>query len=188
MSRDCPLVWPFVWAYGLGGLPRLLRPLLTSRSSSSLSPFRAQGEISPGKNAILLRTTAAFTSPGPWPQELRSRQPARPDRRRLISGSCSSARGLRSTLPSHAQSPLRSCALLASLWPARPGTCTPKIAPMLGALSPAVSLRPPAPPLLPGFASPPSAAWHHHAAFGAANTDIFNAGPAATLMGARRAG
>jgi len=157
MSRDCPLVRPFVWAYGLGGLPGLLRPLLTSRSSSSLSPFRARGEISPGKNAILLRTTAAFTSPGPWPQELRSRQPARPDRRRLISGSCSSARGLRSTLPSHAQSPSRSCALLASLWPTRPGTCTPKIAPMLGALSPARS-DDRAPPLLPGFASPPSSA------------------------------
>ncbi len=29
----------------------------------SPSPFRAQGEISPGKNAILPRTTARFTSP-----------------------------------------------------------------------------------------------------------------------------
>ena len=43
--------------------PRLLRPLLTSRSGSSPSPFQAQGEISPGKNAILHRTAAAFTSP-----------------------------------------------------------------------------------------------------------------------------
>ena len=27
------------------------------------SPFRAQGEVSPGKNAIFLRTTAGFTLP-----------------------------------------------------------------------------------------------------------------------------
>jgi len=59
--------------------------------------------------------------------------PARPGRRRLRCGSCTSAHGLRFTLPSHARSPSRSCASLASLWPARPGTCTPKIAPMLGA-------------------------------------------------------
>jgi hypothetical protein len=72
---------------------RLLRPLLTSRSGSSPSPFQAQGEISPGKNAILPRATAGFTPPGPWPRELRGPLPARPARRRLISGSCSSARG-----------------------------------------------------------------------------------------------
>ena len=94
--------------------------------------FHPQGQISPGKNAILHRTTAAFTSPGLWPQELRSHMPARPGRRRLGCGSCPSAHGLRSTLPPHARSPSRSCASLASLWPARPGTCTPKIAPMLG--------------------------------------------------------
>ena len=41
----------------------LLRPLLTSRSSFALSPFQAQGEISPGKNAHLHRTTAASTPP-----------------------------------------------------------------------------------------------------------------------------
>ncbi len=49
-----------------GPLPpyqRLLRPLLTSRSGSAPSPFQAQGEISPGKNALLHRTTAAFTPP-----------------------------------------------------------------------------------------------------------------------------
>jgi hypothetical protein len=40
---------------------RLLRPLLTSRSGSAPSPFQAQGEISPGKNTILPRTTAAST-------------------------------------------------------------------------------------------------------------------------------
>jgi hypothetical protein len=40
---------------------QLLRPLLTSRSGSSPSPFQAQSEISPGKNALLHRTTAGFT-------------------------------------------------------------------------------------------------------------------------------
>ena len=40
---------------------QLLRPLLTSRSGSAPSPFQAQSEISPGKNALLHRTTAAFT-------------------------------------------------------------------------------------------------------------------------------
>src|SRR5271156_6911784 len=40
---------------------RLLRPLLTSRAGSSPSPFQAQGEISPGKNALLHRTTAGST-------------------------------------------------------------------------------------------------------------------------------
>ena len=116
-------------------LLRLLRPLLTSGSTSSASGFHPQGQISPGKNAILHRTTAASTPPDLWPQELCRRQPARPGRQRLISGSCPSAHGLRSTLPPHARSPSRSCASLASLWPAQPGTCTPKIAPMLGALS-----------------------------------------------------
>jgi hypothetical protein len=33
------------------GSSQLLRPLLTSRSGSAPSPFQAQGEISPGKNA-----------------------------------------------------------------------------------------------------------------------------------------
>ena len=40
---------------------QLLRPLLTSRSGSTPSPFQALGEISPGKNALLHRTTAGFT-------------------------------------------------------------------------------------------------------------------------------
>jgi hypothetical protein len=40
----------------------LLWPLLTSRSAlCSASPFQVQGEISPGKNAGLLHTTAGFT-------------------------------------------------------------------------------------------------------------------------------
>jgi len=127
------LVRPFVALFRVGTLLRLLRPLLTSRSGSSPSPFQAQGEISPGKNAILRHTVAASTPPDPWPQELRKVGPARPGRRRLVCGSCPSTHDLRSMLPSHARSPLRSCTSLASLWPARPGTCTPKIAPMLGA-------------------------------------------------------
>ena len=40
---------------------RVLRPLLTSRSGSAPSPFQAQGEISPGKNALLRGTTAGST-------------------------------------------------------------------------------------------------------------------------------
>ena len=40
---------------------QLLWPLLTSRSGSSPSAFQPQGEISPGKNALLHCTTAGFT-------------------------------------------------------------------------------------------------------------------------------
>src|ERR1700680_3361391 len=47
---------------------RLLRPLLTSRSGSTPSPFQAQGEISPGKNA-LLHCTAAGSTPLPIDHE-----------------------------------------------------------------------------------------------------------------------
>ena len=53
--RTLLLVRPFV-APG-----DLLRPLLTSRSGSTPSPFQAQGEISPGKNALLHCTTAGST-------------------------------------------------------------------------------------------------------------------------------
>ena len=42
---------------------KLLRPWLTSRSGSTPSPFQAQGEISPGKNALLHCATAEFTPP-----------------------------------------------------------------------------------------------------------------------------
>jgi hypothetical protein len=42
---------------------RLLRPLLTSRSGSTPLPFQDQGEISPGKNALLQCTTAGSTPP-----------------------------------------------------------------------------------------------------------------------------
>jgi len=48
---------------------RLLRPLLTSRSARCFhrtSPFQVQGEISPGKNSDLPRTTAGSTQPEPW--------------------------------------------------------------------------------------------------------------------------
>lgn len=40
---------------------RLLRPRLTPRSGVAPSPFQAQGEISPGKNALLRCTTAGST-------------------------------------------------------------------------------------------------------------------------------
>ena len=40
---------------------KLLWPLLTSRSGLPPSPFQAQGEISPGKNALLHCTTAGST-------------------------------------------------------------------------------------------------------------------------------
>ena len=59
--RTLPLVRPF--ACGTTSQPshRLLRPRLTSRSGSAPSPFQTQGEISPGKNALLRCTTAGFT-------------------------------------------------------------------------------------------------------------------------------
>ena len=97
------------------------------------SPVRASGERSPGQNALLPRTIAASPSPGPCPQELRDHLLARPARPRLLCGACSSTRGVRSTLPPHARSPSRSCALLRSLWSAHGRTSTSKIAPMLGA-------------------------------------------------------
>jgi len=54
----------------------------------------------------------------PWSQELRGFWPTRPAWQRLLCGSCSSARDLRSTLPPHTRSPSCSCASLHSLWPA----------------------------------------------------------------------
>jgi len=53
---------------------------------------QAQGEISPGKNAILHCTTAGSTPPDLWPQKLRDSMPARLGRQRLLSDSCTSAR------------------------------------------------------------------------------------------------
>ena len=58
MSRDCPSRSALPVR-----LPRLLRPLLTSRSGSTPSGLRPRGEISPGKNALLHRTAVASTSP-----------------------------------------------------------------------------------------------------------------------------
>ena len=69
---------------------------LTCRSGSTRSPFQAQGEISPGKNALLHCTTAGSTPPRLWSQELCGHVPARPARKRLLSGSCSSARSFAS--------------------------------------------------------------------------------------------
>ena len=43
------------------GLANRGRPSMTSRSGSSPSPLQAQGEISPGKNALLRCTTAGST-------------------------------------------------------------------------------------------------------------------------------
>ena len=63
-----PLVRPFACGSALQPSHRLLRPLLTSRSGSTPSPFRTQGEISPGKNA-LLRCTTAGSTPLPFDHE-----------------------------------------------------------------------------------------------------------------------
>ena len=59
--RTLPLVRPFACGPALQPSHRLLRPRLTSRSSSTPPPFQAQGEISPGKNALLHCTTAGST-------------------------------------------------------------------------------------------------------------------------------
>ena len=56
-----PRTLPLVRSFAFTASHRLLRPLLTSRSGSTPSPFQAQGEISPGKNALLPCTTAGFT-------------------------------------------------------------------------------------------------------------------------------
>ena len=62
-----------------------------------------------------------------------SQSRARPTPPRLLCGACSSTRGVRLRLPPHARSPLRSCAILRSLWSAHGRTSTSKIAPMLDA-------------------------------------------------------
>ena len=59
--RTLLLVRPFACGPASQPSHRLLRPLLTSRSGSTPSPFQAQGEISPGKNALLHCTTAGST-------------------------------------------------------------------------------------------------------------------------------
>jgi hypothetical protein len=50
--RTLLLVRPFACGSALQASHRLLRPRLTSRSGSTPSPFRAQGEISPGKTLV----------------------------------------------------------------------------------------------------------------------------------------
>ena len=72
--RQCGHLMPFPthrlpknhsFSFGPSPTPasKLLRPWLTSRSGSTPLPFQAQGEISPGKNALLHCTTAGFTPP-----------------------------------------------------------------------------------------------------------------------------
>lgn len=103
------------FSFGPSFAPRrsLLPPLLTSRSGSTPSPFQAQGEISPGKNAFLHCTTAGFTPPTLGHESFavccRSPCSASPHIRFLFIGP-----QLRSTLPPHARSPSRSCASLRS--------------------------------------------------------------------------
>lgn len=132
--RDSRLVGsPFRSA--LRGVPPLRRPLLTARSaaSSATSPFRASGELSPGKSPDLPCIAAGSTPPDPWLRELRGYWPARPGRLRLVSGSCSSAhrfvpRFLRPRPHGRRLAvPLGSCNLV----PGR--TCTSSSVPMLGA-------------------------------------------------------
>ena len=89
------LVRPFVSSH------QLLRPRLTSRCASSASGFRPQGEISPGKNALLRCTTVRFTPP--------------PLGHKSFADSCPSARNLCASLPFHTRSPSCSCASLRSL-------------------------------------------------------------------------
>ena len=72
---------------------RLLRPLLTSRSTSAASSLRTQGEISPGKNTPLHCTTADLRRLSLDHRSFAVSLPARPTRRRLSSGSCTSAHG-----------------------------------------------------------------------------------------------
>jgi hypothetical protein len=66
--RTLPLVRPFTSGTASQPSHRLLRPRLTSRSGSTPLPFQAQGEISPGKNA-LLHCTAAGSTPLPLDHE-----------------------------------------------------------------------------------------------------------------------
>ena len=85
---------------------RRVAPATTTSADFSLpadtlaSPFQAQSEISPGKNADLPCTTAGFTLPGLWSRELRDHWLARPVRPRLVSGSVYVSPQVRSPLPS----------------------------------------------------------------------------------------
>ena len=120
------LVRPFVW------LPRLLRPLLTSRAAFPRRPFRRQAR-SPQVR------TRSFTA---QPPDLRNLALTTKASHRCACSPCSVAPRIRflfigsrlhSMLPSHARSPLRSCTSFRSLWSACGRTFTSKTAPMLGA-------------------------------------------------------
>jgi hypothetical protein len=93
---------------------RTLRPLLTSRSGSTPSPFQAQSEISPGKNALLHCTAAGFTPPTLGHKSFAVRCPLALSASPLIRF-LSIGPQLRSTLPPHTRSPSCSCASLHSL-------------------------------------------------------------------------
>ena len=69
----------------------LLRPRLTSRAAASTSPLQARGEIAPGKHDGLLSTTAGSTTTTLGHESFAVVCPLA-GRRRLVSGSCSSAR------------------------------------------------------------------------------------------------
>ena len=102
----------------------LLWPLLTARSASSASPFQASGEISPGKGGWTSPRSRRIYAAFRWSQELRGQWPARPGPQRLVSGSCSSARGLTTRFLQcrpRGQSPCGSCG---SLRPGSQRTCT----------------------------------------------------------------
>ena len=114
ISRTSSSQIPLLLVRPFTGSRQLVRPLLTSRSGSTPSPFQAQGEISPGKNALLHCTAAGFTSP--------------PLGHKSFAVSCPLALvgnafypvlvigpQFRSTLPPHTWSPSCSCVSLHSL-------------------------------------------------------------------------
>ena len=94
-----------IWAFCLRGARPFRSPHRSALRASATtvsadfslrvatSALQPQGEISPGKNAALPRTTAGFMPPRTRPRELCGHWPARPAGRRLLSGFCSSARG-----------------------------------------------------------------------------------------------
>jgi len=71
----------------------LLRPRLTSRAAFRRRPFRRQARSPQVRLRDLPRTTAGIYAGALWPRGLRGLLPARPEPPRLLSDSCSSARG-----------------------------------------------------------------------------------------------
>ena len=110
----------------------LLWPLLTSRSAvRTASPFRAQGEISPGKVSDLLRATAGFTLTACGRESFAVACPlALPctPAIRFLFVSPRVRYPLLSALPSRSAP----CGSLGSLRPTPQGTSTPKSQSMLG--------------------------------------------------------